>query len=253
VTEVQQGANLNVTVMFRATSCGTSGQCNLSIGFAFDTLKQCCSPWNQNATGFANASNANPQTTFTATTNNGQPYSVSFLVNAPSAASNLVPHSYELIVANLAKVNTPTSIQSFITSSSGEVGIVSASQAGYWLAYQNYTSTQSAFSSIFQFIVASQTGYAYSQAVSLSTQAANSATKATTLYGQGNFGQANTLMTQAMNEYQQAVQSYQSSASSLSGGQSNYNTLLPYGALMLGIGALVAGFGVLLGGFRRGS
>jgi tetratricopeptide (TPR) repeat protein len=243
LTEVQQGKNVNISLVITPISCPTVG-CNLSVGFGFDNLKGCCPT--QNLTGYTNATGANPTSTLTAL--NDIPYLVNFQVTAPTTVTNLQTHEWEFAIANLARANTPSSTQTIVYFTvGGPMGIVSSDQAGYLVAYKNYQGNISNYpSSLFS-------GYQYTQAQSDSYQASIAATKAATYYQQGYFTQANIQMTQALSDYQQAIQSYQSTATSLAGAQNNYMTLLPYGALMLGIGAIIAGVGVILGGFRRGS
>jgi hypothetical protein len=274
-TEVEQGSVLNVSVIFEAANtCGNVG-CNLSIGVAFDTVPN----YTISSSGYTNASNANPTSTFTALPN--QFDSVSLSVTAPATATNLVSHSFEVDIVNLRVKNTPTSTQTLLDSSSGVVGIISPAQFGYWQAYQNYTQMASAYSSVFTAIAASQNNYQFSQVTSLSSQAATSSTMAGQQYASGQFALADVMMTNAMNQYRMAVSSYLSTSSSLASGQTNSTSsnngyltqqvkylqsevsllsaevgdvpLVAYGAIFLGVGVLVASIGVLFRGLRRES
>lgn len=243
--EVAQGASLTVMVSFTPSNSCPSVGCNMSIGFAFDTVPN----YTTSASGYTNASNANPSNTFTALP--GQPYVVSFSATAPTTGSNFYAHQYQVDIVNYAKANNRTSSESFLDSLNGYVAIISPAQQSYWLANKNLTTMASAYSGVFSSVLSSPNSYHYSQTVSFITQSTTSASKASTQYSEGNFASANSSEVLALGQYQLAVSSYQSGASSLDNTNNTYQSLLPYGALLLGIGALIAGIGLAIGAFRK--
>jgi hypothetical protein len=243
--EVAQGATLNVLVSFTTNSCPEVG-CNMSVGFAFDTVPN----YTTAASGYTNASNANPSNTFTA--HSDQTYVVSFPVIAPATASYLVTHQYQVDIVNFQKANNKSSAQTLQDFPiHGTVAIISPAQQSYWFAEKNLTIMANAYSTVFSSILSSANGYHYSQTVSLYTQSSASASKAATAYNEGNFAGANSSEVLALSQYQQAVTSYQSGANSLDNANNNYQSLVPYGVILLGIGALIAGIGLAIGAFRR--
>jgi hypothetical protein len=245
VTEVAKGAILNVSVTFTPTgSCQAAG-CNMSIGFAFDTLPN----YTITASGYSNATNANPHNTFTALPY--QTYVVSFAVTAPPTATSAMTHQYQVDIVNYAKANNASSDETLLDSLTGSVAIISPQQAKYWSASQNLTMLSNAYGSAFSSILASPNSYEYSQTVSYLSQSSASTTKAGQQYSEGNFAGANASEVMALTQYQQAIQSYQASANSLSSANNNYNSLIPYGVILLGIGALIAGMGLGIGAFRK--
>ena len=218
----------------------------MSVGFAFDTVPN----YTTSASGYTNASNANPSNTLTALP--GQIYAVSFTVTAPTTASNLYAHQYRIDIVNLQKADNHSSTQTLLNPTiEGPVAIISPAQQSYWFANKNLTTMASAYSGVFSSVLSSPNSYHYSQTVSLITQSTTSASKASTQYSEGNFAAANSSEVLALSQYQQAVSSYQSGASSLDNSNNTYQSLVPYGALLLGIGALIAGIGLAIGAFRR--
>jgi hypothetical protein len=245
LTEVMQGSFLNVMVTFTPSFACPQVGCNMSVGFAYDTVPN----YTLSASGYTNASNANPSNTFTALPN--QEYLVSFAVQAPNTASNLWSHQYQVDIVNYANADNSSSVETLLDSIDGTVGIISSTQQNYWFAQKNLTTMAAAYSTVFDSILSSSDGYHYSQTVSLAAQSASSSSKANMEYSEGNFVGANSSEVLALSQYQQAIQSYQSGASSLDSSNSNYLSLIPYGVILLGIGAIVAGFGLAIGAFRK--
>ena len=243
--EVEQGAVLTVMVTFTPSFACPKVGCNMSVGFAFDTLPN----YTKTASGYTNASNANPSNTLTALAN--QPYALSFPVTAPMTASNLVTHQYQVDIVNYAKADNRSSAETLLDTIGGTIGIISPVQQSYWFAQKNLTTMADAYSTVFSSILSSSNEYHYSQSVSMLAQSTASSSKANMQYSEGNFAGANASEVLSLSQYQQAVQSYQSGANSLDSSNNNYLSLVPYGALLLGIGALIAGIGLAIGAFRR--
>jgi hypothetical protein len=243
--EVQQGASLVVAVTFTPSYACPRVGCNMSVGFAFDTVPN----YTTSASGYTNASNANPRNTFTALP--GQSYVVEFSVIAPLTASNLVMHQYQVDIVNYAKANNASSAETLLDTMGGTIGVISPTQQSYWFAQKNLTTLSDAYSSVFSSILSSPNGYHYSPAVNFLIQSSTMASKANMQYSEGNFAGANASEVLALGQYQQAVQSYQSGASSLDSSNNNYLSLVPYGVILLGIGAVVAGIGLAIGAFRK--
>lgn len=253
LTEVQQNSTLNVTVAFQTgNQCPTSG-CDLSVGFALDTIPNFTK---STGLGYTNASNANPSSPLVALPH--QDYEVALSILVPSNASNLFVHNYAVNIVNISTfTNTTTfltqTVESVIGTSAGTIAIISPQQESFWIASQNLTLLSSGYARILNSSFSSQSGYQYSKAAGFYANSSSYYARGEQAYSEGNFAQASNYMNSALSEFNQAVSSYQSSAQSVASSNSSYLSFLSEGALLFGIGIIIAGIGVVIRGIRKSS